>query len=102
MLLSQKDAMFESVARPQMTKRRLGAGTIVSLLMHIGSVGIVVWLTRYAPPKTSKEFAVAFLRPALATPPQPPPTPPERKTVRSQQPAKPLPNLPPAIVVRKD
>jgi len=101
MLLSQKDAMFESVARPQMTKRRLGAGTIVSLLMHIGTVGIVVWLTRYAPPKTSTEVAVAFLRPALATPPPPPPAPAARKTVRAKKPVKPRPTLQQAIVAPK-
>jgi protein TonB len=94
--------MFESVARPQLIKRRLGAGTVVSVVMHAGILTAAMLLTRYAPAKNVTEIAVALVRPVHTTPPPPPPPPAARQAVRPKtKPVKQRPVIPQAIVAPK-
>jgi periplasmic protein TonB len=96
------DTMFESVARPNLIKRRYGAGAVVSILTHAGTLAVVAWLTRYVPVKSTTEVTVAFVRPVVPPPPPPPPAPAAAKPVRTKPTTvKPRPTLPQAIVAPK-
>src|SRR5207248_5734521 len=96
------DTMFESVARPNLIKRHYGAGAVVSILTHAGTLAVAAWLTRYVPVKSTTEVTVAFVRPVVPAPPPPPPAPAAGKPVRTKpKTVKPRPTLPRAIVAPK-
>jgi periplasmic protein TonB len=66
--------MFDSVlGHGIVPKSRFGTGAVVSVLLHVGVLGLAIYLSTRPPP--SKEKAVAVVL-KVAPPPPPPPPPP--------------------------
>ena len=66
--------MFDSVRhRGNIPGRRFGAGAVITVLVHVGLLAVVVWLSTRAPEEKELEPEVKFF---AAQPPPPPPPPP--------------------------
>ena len=69
--------MFESVLEQRVKARRSLLGTGVSALIHLGLVGVVVWLgARTKAALEQGPVVVTFMKATGAPPPPPPPPPP--------------------------
>lgn len=77
--------MFDSVLdRGQGPKSRFGLGATISVILHVGLVGFVTWVSMRPPKEKEKEVEVTFKQamaapPVAAAPPPPPPPPPAAK-----------------------
>ncbi len=68
--------MFDSVLGKTTVKSRTGAGTTVSVLLHIGVLAAAVWISNRPPEEKKADKDVVF----FAAPPPPPPPPPPPKS----------------------
>jgi protein TonB len=66
--------MFDAVLdRSNVPRSRFGTGATLAVILHVGLLGLALWLSARPPPKKEKEVAVKFMLP----PPPPPPPPPK-------------------------
>lgn len=80
--------MFDSVLdRGNTPKSRFGLGTIISIALHAGIIGAVIWLSSMPPAEKEVEQAVTFF--AAPPPPPPPPPPPAGGGAKPQTQTKP-------------
>jgi protein TonB len=76
--------MFDTVLEKGSTqKSRFGTGTVISILVHAGVLGVAWWMSTQAPAPLQADEPVVFLVP---TPPPPPPPPPARSSARRPDP----------------
>src|SRR2546423_5641238 len=94
--------MFEPLLSQGGPRRRLGAGTTVSLVMHIGVVMTAAWVTKHVTRGAETPVEVTLIRQPMAPPPPPPPPPPAaRRPKQTKVKPKPHPVVPQAIVAPK-
>ncbi len=69
--------MFDSVlGRGTTASSKFGAGTVVSVLLHVGVLAGVLWMGSQPPPEEKVEPEVTFFAAPAPPPPPPPPPPP--------------------------
>ena len=84
--------MFDSVLGKGVTpKARFGAGTIISIFLHIGVLAAAWWISTAPVDEELPETAVTFY--AAAPPPPPPPPPPAKKKPTEMKKMKPKPDV---------
>jgi len=93
--------MFDPLLSRSRPARRLGAGTTVSLVMHVSVVVAAVWLTKHTAMKGGTEVEVALVRRPMPPPPPPPPPPAARRSTQPKVKPKPRPVVPQALVAPK-
>src|SRR5437868_10040116 len=83
--------MFDSVLNKGLKpKSRFGAGTTISVLLHVGAVFAVWWISTAPVDEELPETAVTFY---AAPPPPPPPPPPAKKHHVEKKPVKMKPDV---------
>jgi protein TonB len=76
--------MFDSVLnRGNTPKTRFGVGTVISVAVHAGLIGLTLYLTTRPPPVKEDLTEVKFF--AMAPPPPPPPPPPPKKVTKVEK-----------------
>lgn len=91
--------MFDAVLnKSNVPKTRFGLGTVLSILVHVGLLGLVVWLSSRPTHINEPDPEVTFFA-ALPVAPPPPPPPPPKKKVQKKVEVKPKPD---AIIQPKE
>jgi periplasmic protein TonB len=94
--------MFESLVTQNRQRGRFGAGTAVSLVMHVSIVLIAAFLAKHATTVATREVEVMLVRrPSTLPPPPPPPPPAARRPTQSKVKPKPHPVIAKKMVAPK-
>ena len=90
--------MFDSILKPKdLPRRRFGAGTVVSVAVHVGVIAVAVWVSSRPVEKDEQEVAVTFVKP----PPPPPPAAPPAPVPKQNRPPPPKKQSEPATVLQQ-